>query len=314
MSYTVYCHENKKNGKLYFGITKSSTRRRWGNGNGYKSQPLFYRAIKKYGWDGFEHIIMFTGLTEEEAKQAEIDLIREFHTQDKNCGYNITSGGDDTPHASGADSPVSKAVVVFNLDGTRDRDFETMAEAARYLNVNPSTLSAAINTREGTVSNHFCLLKDECGDCNTQPPRKRLDMRKRFKAVSQYDVDGQYIQTFESVLTASEKTGIKKSDISAVLTGSQHTAHGFQFRYSDGTTNNIGKAIMRGELTRGARHYAAKKVQLYNAHTGETIREYGSITEAARSESIPSARITSDCLHKWKTSQRDFLWRYADND
>lgn len=313
MSYTVYCHENKKNGKLYFGITKCSTRRRWGNGNGYKSQPLFYRAIKKYGWDGFEHIIVFTGLTEEEAKQAEIDLIREFHTQDKNCGYNITSGGDDTPHQSGADSPKARAVLVFDLDGTFCGEFQTGTEAAKYLGVNQSSVVEAIK-RNGTIANHFCLYKDECDDPNGQKPRIVGDMSAKGKAISQYDLDGTYIQSFPSIIRASESTGIRKSDISCVLSGRQHEAHGFQFRYSDGTTNNIGKAIMRGELNRGARHYSAKKVQLYNAHTGETVREYGSITEAAEIEGIPYCRILSDCKHKWKTSQRDFLWRYADTD
>ena len=93
MAYTVYCHENRTNGKLYFGITKTSTRRRWSKGKGYKTQHIFGKAIEKYGWDGFEHIILFTGLSEEKAKQTEIDLIREFKTQDGRYGYNITAGG-----------------------------------------------------------------------------------------------------------------------------------------------------------------------------------------------------------------------------
>lgn len=313
MAYTVYCHENKSNGKLYFGITKCSTRRRWGNGNGYKSQPLFYNAIEKYGWDGFEHIILYTGLLEEEAKQMEIDLIREFKTQDKKFGYNITRGGDDTPTPCGADSPRARAIIVFDLNGAKCGEFDTGTEAAKYLGVNQSSIVGAIK-RNGTIAKHFCVHKDECDNPDKQPPRKRLNMAARFKPVSQYDLDGTYIQSFPSIKDASERTGIRKTDISSVLSGRQHEAHGFQFRYDDGEKNDIGKAVMRGELTRGSRHYSARKVQLYNAHTGETVREYGSITEAAKSEAIPSARITSDCMHKWKTSQRDFLWRYADTE
>ena len=37
--------------------------KRWGaNGCNYKSSPHFYSAIQKYGWDNFEHNILFTGL------------------------------------------------------------------------------------------------------------------------------------------------------------------------------------------------------------------------------------------------------------
>ena len=65
--YTVYQHKNKINGKNYFGITSKNPEERWKKGEGYKSSPHFYLAIKKYGWDNFEHNILFEGLTKEEA-------------------------------------------------------------------------------------------------------------------------------------------------------------------------------------------------------------------------------------------------------
>lgn len=310
MPYTVYCHENKKNGKLYFGITKTSVRRRWSKGKGYKDQHLFGRAIEKYGWDGFEHIILFTGLSEDEAKQMERDLIREFHTQDRDKGYNITDGGDDCPIMRGAESPVARAVIVFNLDGSFHAKFSTLTDAAKYIGVSSGTLSSSIS-RSGTAKGYFCMFEDECDNCYEQPPRKERDMRAKCKAVSQYDTDGTYIQSFESILEASEKTGIKKNDISNVLSGRQHVSHGFQFRYDDGSCNNIERALVRGDLTRGGQHYSARKVQLYNANTGETIREYSCITEASGKESVPYSRILSDCMNKHKTT-REFRWRYAD--
>lgn len=77
--YTVYQHKNKINGKIYIGITMQKPEVRWGkNGNNYKSSPHFYSAIQKYGWDNFEHNILFTGLTKEEAclKEQELKLCR----------------------------------------------------------------------------------------------------------------------------------------------------------------------------------------------------------------------------------------------
>lgn len=74
----VYCHTNIKNNKKYFGITSNNDnpQRRWRKeGYGYKLCTRFYSAIQKYGWDGFEHEIIFKNLTEKEAKSKEVELI-----------------------------------------------------------------------------------------------------------------------------------------------------------------------------------------------------------------------------------------------
>lgn len=69
--------------------------KRWGvNGRNYKSSPHFYSAIQKYGWDNFEHNILFTNLTKEEACLKEQELIKQFNSMDRNFGYNSTSGGE----------------------------------------------------------------------------------------------------------------------------------------------------------------------------------------------------------------------------
>jgi len=91
--WSVYVHTNLLNGKKYIGITSQSVERRWQNGNGYKN-TVFANAIRKYGWDGFTHDVLETGLSEEDAKSMEIRLIKEYDTMDRNLGYNRTAGGD----------------------------------------------------------------------------------------------------------------------------------------------------------------------------------------------------------------------------
>ena len=93
--YTVYQHKNKINGKNYIGITKQEPKKRWGaNGYNYKSSPYFYSAIQKYGWDNFEHNILFVNLTKEEACLKEQELIKQFNSANRDFGYNSTFGGD----------------------------------------------------------------------------------------------------------------------------------------------------------------------------------------------------------------------------
>ena len=91
-NYTVYRHI-APNGKMYVGITKQEPEKRWANGRGYTSNKYFTNAINKYGWDNFEHEIMFEGLTKEQAELAESILIAYYNLTDKDRGYNINNGG-----------------------------------------------------------------------------------------------------------------------------------------------------------------------------------------------------------------------------
>ena len=93
MSYTVYKHITP-NGKIYIGITKRNPLKRWQNGRGYSTNKHFSRAIKKYGWNNMIHKILFSGLSEEEAKIKEIKLMAYYKYNNPKYGYNITSGGN----------------------------------------------------------------------------------------------------------------------------------------------------------------------------------------------------------------------------
>lgn len=99
--YIVYMHKNKANGKRYIGITHHTEdpNRRWLNGRGYFKNKHFSDAIKKYGWDGFDHIVLERGLAKKEACMIEQNLISQYRTQDKKYGYNITSGGECFKHS-----------------------------------------------------------------------------------------------------------------------------------------------------------------------------------------------------------------------
>ena len=91
-NYTVYMHKNKINGKIYIGITKRKPQYRWNNGKGYDNQ-YFKRAIKKYGFDNFEHIILCENLTQKQAEQKEIEYIAYYKSSERDFGYNISKGG-----------------------------------------------------------------------------------------------------------------------------------------------------------------------------------------------------------------------------
>lgn len=90
-------HINKTNNKKYVGITKQKPERRWKNGQGYYSknnQTYFWKAIKKYGWNNFDHKILEDNLSFEQAKDKERYYIKLYSSSNALYGYNLTLGGD----------------------------------------------------------------------------------------------------------------------------------------------------------------------------------------------------------------------------
>lgn len=97
--YCVYMHVNLINGKKYIGITCQRPEDRWGNnGKRYHDSPYFFKAIQKYGWNNFEHIILYHSLTQDEASQKEKELIAFYHANEEKYGYNLTDGGEKHYH------------------------------------------------------------------------------------------------------------------------------------------------------------------------------------------------------------------------
>lgn len=100
---TIYLHKNKLNGKCYVGQTAATVAAinssRWFNGRGYAPESIFGRAIAKYGWDAFEHIILKEDIPTEELNYWEMYYVEYYHSyvhDEAGGGYNATKGGDFT--------------------------------------------------------------------------------------------------------------------------------------------------------------------------------------------------------------------------
>ena len=137
-SYCLYCHTLVQNGKRYIGITRQSPIKRWARGKGYIHNEFFWRNIQKYGWDAFDHEILYKDLTKEKAEELEINLISYYNKTDRNFGFNIHTGGftrDGQNIPKGADNIKLKAVLQYDLDGNFIREFGGVRDVGRILNL-----------------------------------------------------------------------------------------------------------------------------------------------------------------------------------
>jgi hypothetical protein len=85
--YCVYVHITPDE-RRYVGMTSKDPKARWRNGYGYENNASFFEAIMQYGWANIEHEIVFAGLTEAEARQAEKKLIDAYQTRKRAFGFN----------------------------------------------------------------------------------------------------------------------------------------------------------------------------------------------------------------------------------
>jgi group I intron endonuclease len=99
MTHFVYKVTNSVNGKIYIGITYNVDKRwrkhqRNANSPAYSSR--FYSAIRKHGVEYFSIEVIYCSLFRDDVMEKEIYFIREYNSIDKNYGYNMTYGGENT--------------------------------------------------------------------------------------------------------------------------------------------------------------------------------------------------------------------------
>lgn len=85
MKKCVYMHKFP-NGKIYIGQT-NNCKRRWEEGRNYQ-QKAMKEAIKKYGWNNVEHIILEDNIDVEKIDERENYYIGKYKSYKNEIGYN----------------------------------------------------------------------------------------------------------------------------------------------------------------------------------------------------------------------------------
>lgn len=153
-------------GKKYIGITCQNPKKRWKNGKGYEGNKYFYSAINKYGWDGFQHVIITKGLTKEEACWLEIELIKVWDSINKEKGYNIATGGE-TPSPT-EETRRKMSETQKNIWCSRSKELSEAISKARAKSVICITTKKLFNTVTEGAKYYGCLQGHISNVCNNK--------------------------------------------------------------------------------------------------------------------------------------------------
>lgn len=253
-TWKIYKHTNLINGKSYIGQTSAKNpNTRWAGGSGYsRRNPVFYNAIKKYGWENFSHEILIDNIqTLEEANKLEIELIAKYHTwiRDPECnGYNTTTGGSGRSHEQ---SEETKQKISDSLKGrvfseehlakinkTLKRKpiicietgliYESISEAARQTGIRRENIKTAINGKRLSAGGYHWAKVD---DLETQ--KDLVELNGKCKAAKRKVICVETGEVYESITAAARWLQVNQSAISGVLSGRQKTVKGLHWKYKD---------------------------------------------------------------------------------
>lgn len=260
--FTVYCHINKINGKRYIGMTGSAPEERWANGNGYKTQ-FFGKAVKAHGWENFEHLIIATGLSEEDAAALETELIMRYQCRDKRFGYNVCEGGKTSTTGVCYGEEVRKNMSEAQIksyqrdpsikkkisDGVKklynDPEYaEKMRELRKSFWERPGYREHQIAVRKGQGKGRVMSAEarekirlKNIGKKRSEEICKRISEHQKKIAVAQLSADGELIAVFRSMAAAQKQTGISSGNISLCCAGKRPSAGGYQWQYAKEDNN-----------------------------------------------------------------------------
>jgi group I intron endonuclease len=236
----LYIHKNKVNGKCYVGQTTIEPKKRWGSkGWGYHKQEKFYNAIKLYGWNNFEHIILPTIYhTQDELNQAEIDIIQELNSIEK--GYNCEIGGYNNQLTNEIKQKISKSlkgrygkpISVYSLNGAFLGTYGTTREILEKFDL--KSVGAITDVCKGNLTRHkdFVFKYYEQNDENIS---YNLPQKKYRTPINQYDLNNNLIKKWDSIMDAVRFYNMSNSGNISRAIKYNKTSKGYIWKYDEVT-------------------------------------------------------------------------------
>ena len=251
-----------------------------------------------------------------EAKQAEIDYIKEYKIK-----YNLTNctiGGDRLGERSHSRESILKrkttrAITQYNIFGEKLRDFEITEDATRFLNLtSASKITSCCKRERDHACGYIWRYKDEpLGDIS------HIDSYSlSFNSLIQSDLNGNFIEIYDSYLKASNAVNdlSKGGNIAMAAKGKQQTCKGFiwhlepKFEYVNEEFVIIMKQFSKPKPTKKV---GIKIIQL--SLDGEELKIFPSVSEASREVlgTINGRYKIIECCENKRSEYKNFKWKYC---
>lgn len=283
MSWLIYKHTNRINGKVYIGQSKYTWKKindRWQSGRGYGISTRIGLAIKKYGWENFSHDLIEEGIeTQELANEREIYWIREYNSYAE--GYNSTFGGKSVSNE------LCFKLKVYCLE--TNESYESVMDASHKLNISYYFIQRQLTTGHYYPKDKykFCL-ESEKDSFNPVFYEIKYD----FTSIKKNVICVETNEIFDSITECSMKTGITTQNLSQNCCKNHRKAKGKHYAYLEEYDEDWIPAKEYNTSRRKEASSLKKEIFCF-----QTQKFYSSSTEAAEELNIP-IRSIARCAKK----------------
>lgn len=312
-NWCVYKHTSPS-GKVYIGITSQKLNRRWRDGEGYKKNIYFYRAIKKYKWCNFTHEILEDNLTEYEANKKEIEYIKKYKSNNSQYGYNIKSGGNACKMAESSKEKLSKIarnrekeprnveIYMMNEQCEILKEFDSILNVERELGVKSQHIYDALCKLNNYADGYYWCRKEEYSEYEE---KHKIHADKVLKKVYVFDLKYNLLTEYESISKASKLTGVDKAFIQRVIRHKNYSANDLIFSTSKDLREHINSFSNRKRKRR--------KIAQYDMNNN-LIEVFESPLDAAKSFNKKQSSCITNCCNGLTKSSYGYIWRYVNEE
>ncbi|HDR7263621.1 GIY-YIG nuclease family protein [Bacillus sp. CH_203] len=172
----IYKVINEVNGKVYIGQTRRTNEERWAehhkdykNPNSSNYNCVFYRAIRKYGWENFTFDVIDSVVSQEELDSKEKHWIKFYDSFANNGkGYNSTNGGESTEFSREsrvkmAMSQGGKPFLIFDMNGVLVKRYVIQVDCEE-LGITSKRLCQLLNGDTTNSKGYIAIYEDEFSD------------------------------------------------------------------------------------------------------------------------------------------------------
>lgn len=304
-----------------------------GCGNRYKTRKrenrFFMHMLESHVCDVRKVV---SKLTEDEAFNKEIELIAYYRNNTDFRLTNILDGGDKPPSTKGMKHSrrTIKQMSVKARDRWNDaeyankcvskmKEFYQTAEGKRVArdryykiyDTEEKKIKATAKMTETMRSDkfreqHSKIMKSAY---STQDVRDKITGANNgaSRSISQYDINGNLLAQYETLMDAHRKTGLDFKNISKALRGHRKTAYGYVWKFNDDKDITY---KTRKPYSKDVNRVRKPIVQL--DLNGNFVAEYNSIAEAFRDNGFKCITNINQCLSGKSKSAYGYVWAYKE--
>lgn len=295
----VYKITNLVNDKCYIGQSVN-IEERWArhkncafNSNRKEYEYPLYRAIRKYGIENFSFDVI-KECDKEKLDGFEKYYIKYFKSHLYEKGYNLTSGGGG--------GRLGYHIFQFDFSGNFISEYTSIRSASERTGIDHASISRALIGKKQSAGNFLWTFSKDVNIRSMVEKLSNLNYSNGTKddwIIDVYDLNGNFIDTFNNSAEASEYFNIPRGSISKCIRGIIYTSHNLQF-------------VKHGEQpSKSCKKSHAARPTLQYSMDGNLIARYNSATEIKKILGFDNSSISKCCNGKVESAY-GYIWRYEE--